>query len=62
MSRNSANFLLIVGLLITLGGVGGIDNSIETQDLVGALLVSMVGMATMWCGLLATRVLDSQDL
>jgi hypothetical protein len=62
MNRTAANFLIIVGLLITFGGVGGIETSVNDTDMLGAGIVAIVGLLTMYCGLLATRVLDSQGL
>ena len=62
MNRTAANFLIIVGLLITFGGVGGIETSTNDTDALGAAVISIVGLLTMYCGLLATRVLDSQNV
>jgi hypothetical protein len=59
MNKDSANILILVGLLVTFGGVGGIENSMNDTDLMGAMVVSIVGMLIMYCGLLATKVLDS---
>jgi hypothetical protein len=56
MSERSAMFLIITGLIITMFGVGGVENSIETVDLLQSIAVSIVGLAVMGCGTLAIRV------
>ena len=56
MSERSAMFLVITGLIITMFGVGGVENSIETVDLLQSIAVSIVGLAVMGCGALAIRV------
>jgi hypothetical protein len=56
MSEKSAMFLVITGLIITMFGAGGIENSIQTVDLLQSILVAIVGLAVMGCGALATRV------
>jgi hypothetical protein len=62
MNRTQSNFMLVVGFLITFGGVGGIENSVTDTELVQSLLVSIVGLAIAGCGVLAMRVLDSQEV
>jgi hypothetical protein len=49
-------FLVITGLVMTMAGVGGIENSFETVDLLQSLAVSIVGLSVMGCGALAIRV------
>lgn len=56
MNEKSAMFLVITGLIMTMLGAGGIENSIETVDLLQSLAVSIVGLAVMGCGALAIRV------
>jgi hypothetical protein len=56
MSEKSAMFLVITGLVMTMAGVGGIENSFETVELIQSILVSIVGLAVMACGALAIRV------
>ena len=58
MSEKSAMFLVITGLLVTMGGVGGIENSIENSALLTSMLVAIVGMAVMYCGVLGLRNAD----
>ena len=56
MSEKSAMFLVITGLIITMFGAGGIENSIQTVDLLQSIAVAIVGLAVMGCGVLAIRV------
>jgi hypothetical protein len=60
MTKDGAYFLMFVGFLITFGGVGSIELSVTDKELMGAMLISIVGLATMYCGMLATRVLDNR--
>ena len=56
MNRTSANFLLIVGFLMTLGGVGGIEHSLDNPTLITALVVAVLGLAIVWCGITAHKI------
>ena len=58
---NSATFLMITGLLLTFGGVGGIENSITDSELITATAVSLLGCAVMWCGVRMMQILDNQS-
>jgi len=62
MNKDGAMFLMIVGLIITFGGVGGIEVSLTDVELMGSMIVSILGLATMYCGLLALKVLDSREV
>jgi hypothetical protein len=59
MSEKSAMFLVITGLIITMFGAGGIENSIETVDLLQSIAVAIVGLAVMGCGVLAIKVAEN---
>lgn len=50
MSKNLAMLLFTVGLLVTAGGVGGVEHSESTLALLGATLVSGLGLLAMWIG------------
>jgi len=60
MNKDGAMFLMIVGLIITFGGVGGVEVSQTDTELLGSMFVAIVGLLTSWCGVLATRVLDNR--
>jgi hypothetical protein len=55
MTEKSAMFVLIIGFLITLGGVGGVENNVETIAMLDSLVISIVGLAIMYCGALGLR-------
>lgn len=55
MSDRSAMFLFITGLLLTMLGVGGIEQSINNSELLAMVLVSMTGCGIMFCGTLGMR-------
>ena len=55
MSEKSSMFLVAVGLLMTFGGVGGVENSVGNLDLLQSTLVAIVGLAIMGCGVLAIK-------
>lgn len=59
MSEREAFFLFIVGLLITIFGVGGVEQSMDNAGLLSGVLVSVVGLLIMWCGTLGPRNLDA---
>jgi len=59
MTERSAMFLVITGLIMTMLGAGGIENSFETVELIQSILVSIVGLAVMGCGVLAIKVAEN---
>jgi len=61
MKTNTAMFLVITGMILTMFGVGGVENSITNTELLGALAVSVVGLLIMYAGTVAIRVSDYYD-
>lgn len=55
MKDSTAMALAMFGLLLTMFGVGGVENSITDTELFSSLAVSVVGLAIMYCGTLALR-------
>ena len=55
MSTKGAMFVFIAGLLLTMGGVGGIETSITNDQLVGSMLLSILGLLAMYAGSLGFR-------
>ena len=51
-------FVVIVGLVMTMAGVGGIENSVENSQLVTSMLVAITGLLTMYAGVLGLRNAD----
>ena len=58
MNANQAMFVFTVGLLMTFGGVGSIETSMDNLALASGVIVSGVGLLVMWVGTLAMKVLD----
>ena len=61
MGKNSAVFLIISGLIITLGGVGGIETSINDEQMLSSAIFAILGLLTMYAGLLGIRNADFYD-
>jgi hypothetical protein len=57
MTRDMAMVLFTLGLVITFGAVGGIEND---GPLLDCLIVAIVGLGIMGCGSLAISVLESK--
>lgn len=55
MKTNTGMALFMLGLVLTMFGVGGVENSITNTELFSALAVSLVGLGTMYCGTLGVR-------
>lgn len=52
ITQGQGMFVFVVGLLVTLLGAGGVEHSVADAELTSALLVAVVGLATMYCGTL----------
>ncbi len=48
-------FFVMMGLLLTMLGVGGIENSLTDTELLQSLAVSVVGLLFMWVATLMIR-------
>lgn len=48
-------FMIFTGIVTTMLGVGGIENSITNVELVQGLAVAMVGLGIMWCSVLMIK-------
>ena len=55
MKTNTAFGLFIFGLVLTMFGVGGVENSISNGELLSAVAVSALGLGLMYCGTLGVR-------
>jgi hypothetical protein len=55
MSERSAMFLVFTGLILTMFGVGGVENSVTNTELGSSVAVSVVGTLIMWAGTLGLR-------
>jgi len=61
MTTRTAGILAFLGFLMTAFGVGGIEQSINDSELFGAMLVSVTGLAIMYCAVSALKVSDYYD-
>jgi uncharacterized membrane protein len=61
MSKNSAIFLVIAGLVIALGGVGGIEASETSEQMMSSAIFAILGLLTMYAGTLGLRNADFYD-
>ena len=48
----SGMFLLVSGILLTLLGIGGVENSVDNNAMYTGILVLVLGQAVMACGVL----------
>jgi hypothetical protein len=55
MSERSVFFLIIMGILLTMLGVGGVENSITNMELLQSIAVSSLGLLSMWVATLAIK-------
>ena len=58
MSEKSTFFVAMLGLLLTMFGVGGIESSITGTELMSGLAVSVLGLALMGTAVLSLQQLD----
>jgi len=61
MTSRTAALLGFLGFLLTLGGVGGIEQSITNTALLQSMIVSCVGLALMYCAVAALKVSEYYD-
>jgi hypothetical protein len=55
MSDRSSMFLVFMGILLAMGGVGGTENAVTDLELVQSSMVALVGVLLMWCGTLGIQ-------
>jgi uncharacterized membrane protein len=54
-------FLIFTGIVTTLFGVGGIEHSMTTQELLMGVAVAVTGLGIMGSAVLMIRSLDNQN-
>lgn len=55
MKTNTAMALFVFGLIMTMFGVGGVENSVTNTELLSGVAVSVLGLGLMYCGTLGVR-------
>jgi hypothetical protein len=48
-------FLVFMGILLAMGGVGGTENAVTDLELIQSSMVALVGVLLMWCGTLGIQ-------
>ena len=61
MTTKGAMFVFMAGLLLTLGAVGGVETSVDNEQLTGSLLLAVIGLLAMYAGTLGLRNADLYD-
>jgi len=55
MTTNQSAFVFFAGLLLTFGAVGGVDASVNDEQLAGSLVLAVIGLLIMYAGTLGFR-------
>lgn len=55
MTKNGAMIVFIAGLLLCFGGVGGVEQSVDTEGLIGSTFVAVLGLLAMYAASLGFR-------
>jgi hypothetical protein len=61
MTTPAAMFVFFAGLILTFGAVGGIETSIDDSQLLGSMLLAILGLLAMYAGTLGLRNADYYD-
>ena len=61
MTTNQSAFVFFSGLLLVLGAVGGVETSVDAEQLTGSLLLAVIGLLAMYAGTLGLRNADYYD-
>jgi len=61
MKTSTAFALFMFGLVLTMFGVGGVENSVENSALISSVAVSVLGLALMYVGTLGVKNGDYYD-
>ena len=61
MTSRTAAVLGFLGFLLTAFGMGGIENSINDAEFFGSVVVSVTGLALMYCAVAALKVSNYYD-
>lgn len=55
VTEGQGMFVFVVGMIVTMFAVGGVENSITNAELVQSVLVAATGLACMYAGTLMIR-------
>lgn len=55
MTERGAMTVFLAGLILTMAGVGGVENSVETAEFASSCLVAALGLLAMYAATLGFR-------
>ncbi len=55
VTEKQGMFVFIVGMILTMFAVGGVENSITNTELLQSLAVAVTGLGCMYCGTLMIK-------
>ena len=55
VTEKQGMFVFIVGMIVTMFAVGGVENSITNTELLQSVLVAVTGLGCMGCGVLMIK-------
>jgi uncharacterized membrane protein HdeD (DUF308 family) len=61
MTSKAALFVFFAGLILTFGAVGGIETSVNDEQMLGSMLLAILGLLAMYAGSLGLRNSDYYD-
>lgn len=61
MTSNQSVLVLAVGFMLAFGGVGGIENSETTDQMIGSAILAVLGLLAMYAGVLGLQNSDYYD-
>ena len=58
VTEKQGMFVFVVGLILTMFAVGGVENSITNTELLTSVLVAVTGLGCMFCGTVMIKRAD----
>ncbi len=58
VTEKQGMFVFVVGLILTMFAVGGVENSITNTELLQSLAVAVTGLGCMFCGTVMIKRAD----
>ena len=58
VTEKQGMFVFVVGLILTIFAVGGVENSITNTELLQSLAVAVTGLGCMFCGTVMIKRAD----
>ncbi len=55
VTEKQGMFVFVVGMILTMFAVGGVENSITNTELLQSLAVAVTGLGCMYCGTLMIK-------